>query len=107
MQKPFYQSLKFWYAVGGITIVFAGHFLGMETEKILGLAGVASMLVGGQAASDFGKHSKAVEAEAKKYSELTNHIHFFKNLEVVDDEQKKKVQETLNKLLDMAAAIKK
>ena len=85
-QKPFYRSVKFWYAVGGVAVVFAGHFLGLETEKILGLAGVACFLVGGQAASDFGKHGKAVEAEANKYAQLSNQITFFKSLDVVDEE---------------------
>lgn len=109
MQKPFYKSLKFWYAVGGVAAVFIGHFLGMEIEKILSLAGIAVFLVGGQSAADFGKHAKAVEAEAKKFSEITNQIHFFQNMktDVLDEEQKKKAKETLDKLLDMAAAIKK
>jgi len=109
MQKPFYKSLKFWYAVGGVAVVFIGHFLGMEIEKILSLAGVAGLLVGGQSAADFGKHAKAVEAEAKKFSEITNQIHFFQNMktDVLDEEQKKKAKETLDKLLDMAAAIKR
>lgn len=109
MQKPFYRSHKLWYAVAGVIIVFVGHFLGMEVEKLLGLAGLAGMLVGGQAAADFGKHAKAVEAETKKFSELTNQIHFFQNLEtdVLDDDQKKKAKDTLNNLLEMASKIKK
>lgn len=110
-EKPFYKSNKFWYAVGGVAVVFVGHFTGMSIEELGVIAGIVVMLIGGQSAADFGKHAKAVEAEANKFSELSGQIKFFQGLQnsadILDDDQKAKVKETTNRLLEMATLLKK
>jgi len=106
IEKPFYKSNKFWYAVGGVVVVFAGHLLGMEPNQILALAGVAMMLIGGQTAADWGKHGKAIEAKAQASSEALDKLEILTKLPTLGDENKKQLEELSKTLIKMAGSDK-
>lgn len=103
MEKPFYRSHKFQYAVGGIAIIFVAHFLGMSVTEIFAVAGVAVTLIGGQAAADWGKHAKQIETVAREKESLlgalmTQHLQG-STLEEFNSEAAKKLRDTINEIM--------
>lgn len=106
-EKPFYRSNKFWYAVGGIAAVFVGHFTGLTLGELSMIAFTAISLIGGQAAADWGKHAKAVEAKARESSEALGKLEQLNKLPVLDDNHRKQLQELTDALLAMAGSAKK
>ena len=106
-EKIFYKSNKFWYTVGGVAAVFVGHFTGLSIEELALIAGTVITLIGGQAAADWGKHAKAVEAQARESSEALGKIELLSKIPVLDDEHKEKLKTLTDSLLAMAAPLKK
>lgn len=75
MEKPFYKSKKFWYSVVSAALGAAMYFAGIDITVVLGILASGAVLVGGQAAADFGKNAKEVERKAQIINQIVSIVY--------------------------------